>query len=139
MDNWFLRRDKMIRQFTAMSDSHTELLLITIQDLYRMQVEFLEYFEALMADEEKILKKLLKIKLKTIQKFRDETDDKPKVKCIDLNRLKKSANGSEDEIYLDEDESPLQSDHMEEMSASVETPQRKLESQENNAPEKKDE
>jgi hypothetical protein len=67
MDNWFLRKDKMKRKFTVMSNSHhSELLLITIQDLYRIQVEFLEYFETLMKDEETLLVNLLSIKLEVI-------------------------------------------------------------------------
>ena len=46
----------MKRQFAAMTEhSHAELLLITIQDLNRIQVEFLEYFERLMVDEEILL------------------------------------------------------------------------------------
>ena len=72
MENWFNRKDKLMRQFTAMSDCSegvTELLILTLQDLYRIQVEFQEYFETLMNTEEKILQRLLKIKLESIKEF----------------------------------------------------------------------
>lgn len=84
MDNWFLRKDKMKRQFTAMTDSFTsDYLLITIQDLNIIQVEFLEYFEDLMYHEEVLLQNLLSIKLDVIQKLQINPDEN--IKCYDLH------------------------------------------------------
>jgi hypothetical protein len=49
-----------------MSDLNTEMLILTLQDVHRMQIEFTEYFDALMDEERKVLQKLLKIKLDVI-------------------------------------------------------------------------
>ena len=62
-DDWFIRKDKMKRQFTVMSGQYTEMLVLTVQDVHRLQIEFTEYFEELMQIEELLLKKLLNIKL----------------------------------------------------------------------------
>ena len=53
----------MKRQFTVMSGQYTEMLVLTVQDVHRLQIEFTEYFEELMQIEELVLKKLLNIKL----------------------------------------------------------------------------
>ena len=51
-DDWFVRKDKMKRQFTTMSGQVSEMLILTIQDVHRLQIEFTEYFEQLMDVEE---------------------------------------------------------------------------------------
>ena len=51
-DDWFVRKDKMKRQFTTMSGQVSEMIILTIQDVHRLQIEFTEYFEQLMDVEE---------------------------------------------------------------------------------------
>lgn len=36
IDNWFSRKDLMKRQFSMMSDTYTEIMSLSIQDLYRI-------------------------------------------------------------------------------------------------------
>jgi hypothetical protein len=46
-DEWISRKDKMIRQFTLMVTEKATLLLFSVHDLNKMQVEFLELYESL--------------------------------------------------------------------------------------------
>ena len=46
--DWIQQRDRIIRQFTVKADRRTELLLLSITDLNRMQHEFLEAYNMLM-------------------------------------------------------------------------------------------
>ena len=39
------------------------MLILTVQDVHRLQIEFTEYFDEIMHVEELLLKKLLNIKL----------------------------------------------------------------------------
>jgi hypothetical protein len=50
-----------------MSDGQTELMSLSILDLYRLQLEFQETFEAMQEDEREMLQKLLIIKLASIE------------------------------------------------------------------------
>ena len=54
-DQWFLRKDLLKRQFTIMSDGQTELMSLSILDLYRLQLEFQEIFDAMQEDEREML------------------------------------------------------------------------------------
>jgi len=40
LEDWFLRKEKMKRHFTLMSDLRAEMLVLSIQDIHRLQVEF---------------------------------------------------------------------------------------------------
>jgi hypothetical protein len=55
LEEWFFRKDKMKRHFTLMSDSLAEMLVLSIQDIHRIQVEFQEVFEELMTEERGVL------------------------------------------------------------------------------------
>lgn len=47
-DDWFSCKDQLIRQFTIICDSDKALLLsLSIGDLHRMQLEFVEMYEQL--------------------------------------------------------------------------------------------
>lgn len=110
-DDWFMRKDKMKRQFTVMSGQYTEMLILTIQDVHRLQIEFTEYFDEIMKIEELVLKKLLKIKLDTMQLCQQNAETKnqcsltKKVRCHELNNLIKRIDleqPSEDDIDVSE-------------------------------------
>ena len=40
LEEWSLRKDTLKRQFTVMANCYTELMTLSIQDLYRVQNEF---------------------------------------------------------------------------------------------------
>ena len=40
LEDWFFRKDKMKRHFTTMSDAMAEMLILSTQDIRRIQLEF---------------------------------------------------------------------------------------------------
>ena len=67
-DDWISRKDKMIRQFTIISSEQSTLLLFSVHDLNKMQVEFLELYESLFKESYIRLESILLIKLKSMNK-----------------------------------------------------------------------
>ena len=63
INNWFNRKDLMKRQFSILSDTYTEIMSLSILDLNRIQVEFLEYYDQLIEHKMDLLHKLLLVKL----------------------------------------------------------------------------
>ena len=43
-----MNKDAIKRQFTVVTDMESELLLLQTQDINRMKLEFLEYYEQLI-------------------------------------------------------------------------------------------
>ena len=62
-DEWIQNKDQLIRQFTVMADQPTELLLLSISDLRKLQSEFVEAFNRLLEIAYKRLEFILLIKL----------------------------------------------------------------------------
>lgn len=50
-----------------MSHSYTELMSLSILDLYRLQLEFQEYYDTMQMEQRELLQKLLVIKLESIE------------------------------------------------------------------------
>ena len=91
LEEWFFRKDKMKRHFTLMSDSLAEMLVLSIQDIHRIQVEFQEVFEELMTEERGVLQQILTIKFKTIRKLQKNQEccghNKKEIQCYDLYQI----------------------------------------------------
>ena len=47
--SWFLHKERLKRQFTIMSDAYSEFMSLSILDLYRLQIEFVEYYDSMEA------------------------------------------------------------------------------------------
>ena len=47
-DDIFNHKEKLIRQFTIMSDNISEILMLELNDLNRMKIEFMECYDAIM-------------------------------------------------------------------------------------------
>ena len=62
-DDWISRKDKIIRQCTTASDVKSSLLLLSINDVNRMQLEFLESYEIMIQEAYVELEMSLKYKL----------------------------------------------------------------------------
>jgi hypothetical protein len=62
-----------------------------MQDLYRIQVEFTEYFEALIDEDQTILQHILKIKLDVIQAKQKNQES---IKCKSIDQIKSEMNAS---------------------------------------------
>jgi CRP-like cAMP-binding protein len=67
LETWFSRKDVLKRQFSTMASTYCEMMSLSVQDLYRIQVEFLEYYEYLINEKTDFLQKLLLIKLAAIK------------------------------------------------------------------------
>ena len=67
IENWYSRKDLLKRQFSVMAICYTEVMSLSNKDLYRIQMEFLEYWENLIEDKDTFLHKLLIIKLAAIK------------------------------------------------------------------------
>ena len=65
----------MIRQCTIASDVKSTLLLLSIIDLNRMQMEFLEVYEKMIQDGYVVLECSLKYKLKAIKECQNQQID----------------------------------------------------------------
>ena len=50
MYNWTFRPDKMQRQFTIMSNQHTDLWTLSFMDIKRMINEFLEIYQEMFME-----------------------------------------------------------------------------------------
>lgn len=62
-DNWFSNIEKIKRNFNVMSTADTNIMMLTVLDLNRMSLEFLEYYDKLMEDAYDKLQKALILKL----------------------------------------------------------------------------
>jgi hypothetical protein len=68
-DDWISHKDQLIRQFTVMCDSkRATLLSLTMGDVHRMQLEFVEIYEQLFLSSYKKLEGALKHKIGAIKK-----------------------------------------------------------------------
>jgi hypothetical protein len=70
-DDWMSNKDKLIRQFTVIGDdeqnSKSTIMMLCINDLNRMQVEFSEVYENMFDESYKRLEVALKEKLNAMQ------------------------------------------------------------------------
>jgi hypothetical protein len=69
-EDWISHKDKLIRQFTVVGDTElkAEVLLLSINDLNRMQQEFMEAYEEMFMLSYKRLEGLLKHKITCFKK-----------------------------------------------------------------------
>lgn len=65
--NWIVYKDRLKRQFTVATQSHCELLTLSIQDLWNMKTEFIEAYESLMANSYDRLDRCHRLKLQAIK------------------------------------------------------------------------
>lgn len=68
LDEWFLRKDLLKRQFTVMASTYTELMSLSVQDLYRVQLEFQEYYDDLFEMMKEFLHRIMVVKIGTIDR-----------------------------------------------------------------------
>mmetsp|Transcript_17553 Transcript_17553/g.27070 ORF Transcript_17553/g.27070 Transcript_17553/m.27070 type:complete len:100 (+) Transcript_17553:2958-3257(+) len=90
MDDWISHKDILKRQFTVMALRESEVLYLTIQDLYRMKNEFLEAYEKIFSDANTRLRRALTLKLKAMKicgdKFDDALSQRSGGSSVDLNQ-----------------------------------------------------
>lgn len=68
-DEWISHKDQLIRQFTVLGNNESSLLLmLSINDLHRMQLEFVESYEQLFLHSYKRLEGALKHKIESVNK-----------------------------------------------------------------------
>ena len=67
VENWITRKDLMQRQNTILATNYCEIMTISTQELYRVQLEFQEYYDAMFKEQTEFLEKLLILKLGVIQ------------------------------------------------------------------------
>jgi hypothetical protein len=67
IENWISHKDKLHRQFTAMSQTRCEILTLSINDLNRMKHEFQEPYEQLFDGAYLRLQRCLKIRVQAIK------------------------------------------------------------------------
>ncbi len=66
-NDWIQYKDILRRQFSVMSQTNCDLLLLSIHDLNKMRWEFLEAYEALFQNAYNRLNRALKVKLHAIK------------------------------------------------------------------------
>jgi hypothetical protein len=66
MNEWFQKKQNLQRQFTIMANQVTEVQMLNLNDLHRMEIEFFDYYSDLLKNELHILKKALNLKLVAI-------------------------------------------------------------------------
>jgi CRP-like cAMP-binding protein len=82
-DNWIHQKGKLTRQFTCLADQSSQLLTLSIDDLNRMKMEFLDSYHELFEEAMKSLDLALMLKLRAIrdcQIFQAEWYERPEVK-----------------------------------------------------------
>jgi len=77
LNHWITHKDILQRQFTVMSIKESEVMGLSIQDLYRMKQEYLEAYEELFNTSFNKLKKALTLKLQMMKVCAD--DEKRKI------------------------------------------------------------
>jgi CRP-like cAMP-binding protein len=75
-DDWISKKDIMTRQFTIMASEQATLLVFSVIELNKMQVEFLELYESLFKESYNRLEQILAIKLKSIKQCQKKRDNK---------------------------------------------------------------
>lgn len=71
-DDWISRKDLIVRQSTIASDIKSEALLLRIEDVNRLQNEFLESYEKMIQEAYIELEASLKFKLLAIKQCQDQ-------------------------------------------------------------------
>ena len=64
--DWFQNKQLMQRQFTIMATSQVEVQFLSLKDLNRMEIEFYDYYQDLIANRLNFLRNCLTIKLSAI-------------------------------------------------------------------------
>jgi len=77
-DEWIHNKDQLIRQFTVMADQSTELLLLSISDLRRMQSEFVGAFNRLLENAYERLEFILLVKLDCTNQCQEKEEKRKK-------------------------------------------------------------
>lgn len=99
-DDWVTHQDKIKRNFTVMATGDSDIMMLSLQDLNRMKLEFLEYYDNLIQDAYDQLQKALILKLKGMQKCQDYLDnwimDRSKpfsydLRCYEIEELAKKS------------------------------------------------
>ena len=67
MYNWYDKRALIKRQFTYMADRDTEVLILSVEHLNQMQMEFTNFYDSLFEKSNKRLKKAWKYKLESMK------------------------------------------------------------------------
>lgn len=70
--NWMEQRSKILRQFTTMSFSMSETLILNIEDLSKMEKEFINEYKLLFSEGKKELKNAWIVKLKATTKCEEQ-------------------------------------------------------------------
>ena len=74
IDNWISRRDQIKRQFTIQCQGDCESLTFSINDLNQMKNEFYEIYTELFENSLTILRRMIRIKVRAIQKHQQMTN-----------------------------------------------------------------
>jgi CRP-like cAMP-binding protein len=67
LENWIQQKGKLMRQFTCVAEQKSHLLQLTIEDLNRMKMEFLDSFEELFQESMRSVDIALILKLRAIR------------------------------------------------------------------------
>jgi hypothetical protein len=124
MEDWFFRKDKMKRHFTLRSDVVAEMLVLSTQDIHRIQLEFQEIFEEIMDEEKGLLQKLLPIKFKTIKSC--QTGEYSDIRCYDLYEVYEMINQTSDDESSCHHTHDHDHDHFQEENKFVEQMEEKI-------------
>ena len=128
MENWLSYKESLKRQFTVMSSTQCELLMLNLTDLNRMRMEFVEAYESLYDCAYARLDRALNIKVKAIKyanNWMDTTDfpDKYARNMANADKTKKYQNfemffRAYDEFENDDPEfEPIPLDEVDDMSS----------------------
>lgn len=96
IEKWFSVRHNLVRQFTVQSIHHTELLQLTLDNLYLMEQEFSDDFAALYKKQMKVLRNTWLVKLNAISISNMNVRKRMK----EFNQLQEQEKSSEDSYSL---------------------------------------
>lgn len=70
--DWYFNKSLIYRHFSVRSQTNSDVLVLSIKDLHKMEIEFVDIYEDMLANSIKILQKAMILKLNTIKKCTEQ-------------------------------------------------------------------